>query len=113
MAALETFTWSPRVDASGQESVRVRKAQFGDGYQQVSGDGLNGRMETWPVSFVEREALIRPIRDFLRRHQGFKAFLWTPPLGELGLYRCESWSVTGHGRGNYTLTATFEQTFHP
>lgn len=39
--ALETFNWSPRVNPSQDVTMRTREAQFGDGYTQTSGDGLN------------------------------------------------------------------------
>ncbi|MDU7134249.1 MAG: phage tail protein, partial [Enterobacteriaceae bacterium] len=37
--AIETFTWCPRINPEQEVSFRTRKAQFGDGYAQVSGDG--------------------------------------------------------------------------
>ncbi|WP_289472363.1 phage tail protein, partial [Klebsiella pneumoniae] len=41
--AIEIFTWSPRVNPQQTVNFRVRKAQIGDGYAQVSGDGINTR----------------------------------------------------------------------
>lgn len=34
--AIEIFTWSPRVNPQQTVNFRVRKAQFGDGYTQVT-----------------------------------------------------------------------------
>ena len=110
---METFTWSAQVGAQGETSYRVRRAQFGDGYEQVAGDGINNETQSWPLTFKGKTSAIQPIRDFLRRHEGRKTFLWTPPMGELGLYRCESFRLIPHGAGVYSLTATFEQAYHP
>jgi phage-related protein len=82
--AIEIFTWSPRVNPQQTVNFRVRKAQFGDGYAQVSGDGINTRSQDWELSFVGTEDYIRPIKQFLDRHAGTRAFQWTPPLEEVG-----------------------------
>lgn len=110
--ALETFTWSPRLGASGTEDERVRSAQFGDGFAQVVGDGINAVTHRWPLTFTGSEDYVREIRDFLRRHGKTKAFLWTPPLGELGLYMRSEMVLTGNGRV-YSLAVTFETAYHP
>ncbi|NOK93697.1 phage tail protein, partial [Escherichia coli] len=62
--AIEIFTWSPRVNPQQTVNFRVRKAQFGDGYTQVSGDGINTRSQDWELSFVGTEDYIRPIKQF-------------------------------------------------
>ncbi|MNJ51529.1 Phage minor tail protein [compost metagenome] len=53
------------------------------------------------------------MQAFLDRHKGTKAFLWTPPLGELGLYKCAGYQPINRGGRIYALAATFTQTFHP
>lgn len=111
--ALETFTWSPRVSPSQTVSMRTRKAQFGDGYTQVSGDGINPRSQEWDLNFVGTEAYIQAIKAFLDRHEGQKSFQWKPPLEPLGLYRCEQYKPTPMGAGNFSLTATFTQAYKP
>ncbi|WP_243689793.1 phage tail protein, partial [Cronobacter sakazakii] len=50
--ATETFTWCPRINAGGEVTHRVRRAQFGDGYAQASGDGINARGQKWDLEFV-------------------------------------------------------------
>lgn len=111
--ALETFTWSPRIGVVGTVDDRTRKAQFGDGYAQMVGDGINSETQSWPLQFTGSREYVLPIRDFLRRHGKAKAFAWTPPLGELGLYRRSEFSLTCPGGNVYTLAVTFEQAFHP
>jgi len=107
----QTFTWSPYIEPTGTGSFRVRAAQFGNGYRQVAGDGINNEVQRWPLTFRGDEAHVQAILGFLRSHKGFMPFNWTPPLGQPGSYTCATWGATPHGAGLYTLTATFEQHF--
>lgn len=109
----EQFTWCPRIDPESTNTFRVHSAQFGDGYVQEVGDGINTESQSWPLEFVGREGYIQPIRDFLRAHSGFKPFLWTPPMDIEGLYVCREFKLKAMGGKLYTLTATFEQRFAP
>lgn len=111
--ATETFSWSPRVGAQSDNSFRTRKAQFGDGYTQVAGDGINPVMPQWSVSFTGDEAYVGAIKAFLTRHAGAKSFIWKPPLEPAGLWRSESLQIATHGADNYTLSTTFIRAYHP
>lgn len=107
---MEVFSWQPRVDAMGQVSHRTLFAQFGDGYTQSVGDGININKQSWPLEFVGRGDYIRPIRAFLDRHGGYKAFEWTPPLGGVTTCRApKGYSLKGHGADVWTLGVTFEE----
>ena len=110
---IETFTWCPRINPEQEVSFRTRHAQFGDGYAQVSGDGLNPRSQKWTLEFTGNETYITAIKAFLDRHGGVKAFQWTPPLEPLGLYRCAGYKPTPLGNKKYNLSVTFEQAFAP
>jgi len=109
----EVFTWCVRTDTTGAGDFLVREARFGEGYRQTSADGLNNETQQWPISIVGRETKVGPALAFIRARQGGVAFLWTPPLGEPGLYLCKTYNITAHGNGVFTLSATFEQTFQP
>lgn len=111
--ATETFSWIADKGPSGEFTYRTRTAQFGDGYAQVVSDGINAESQSWPLTFTGMKADVVAIRDFLRRHGGAKSFLWTPPNGDLGLYRCKTFSLAVLGGDRYTLSATFEQAFRP
>lgn len=110
---LETFAWSPLNEPQGDITYRARTAQFGDGYAQVVGDGINNRQQSWPLTFTRRKEEAQAILDFFDRHAGYRAFLWTPPLGQLSLFRVTQHTLRPLGGGLYTITATFEQAFHP
>lgn len=111
--AIDTFTWCPRINAEAETTLRVRKAQFGDGYTQVAGDGLNAKSQEWTLSFTGNESYISAIKNFLDSHGGTKAFLWTPPLEPIGLFRCETYKQTALGNGKHNLDVTFLQAFKP
>lgn len=108
---METFTWCPRVNPTEDVSYNTRKVKFGDGYEQVSGNGLNSRSQKWSMEFVGDEDYISAIRRFIDKHAGIKSFFWKPPLEPLGLYRCDEHKLIPNGAGNYTLSLVFIQAF--
>ncbi|MDE9483965.1 phage tail protein, partial [Xenorhabdus bovienii] len=86
--------------------------QFGDGYKQTSGDGINSQRESWPLSFVGGLSEIAPIMAFLREHQGWRSFKWRNPLSELGLYQAGKFNIQASG-AYFTLSVTFTRVYHP
>ena len=44
--ATDTFNWCARVEASEQITVSTIQAQFGDGYKQIAGRGVNEQAES-------------------------------------------------------------------
>ena len=113
---IETFSWG--IKASSQPSLgskdTVRKAQFGDGYAQVSGSGLNDEMLTYEFSYSGDPHTANQIHAFLRRHK-VKSFIFTPPFGDMALWRVEADSLKKVVKNVkvITVTATFEQAFAP
>ena len=111
MSIRETFSWTPLVGMNGTVKYRVLSAQFGDGYQQVAADGINNKIESWPVSFTGTTDEIRPIKDFMDRHAGYQSFYWTPPMGDKGMYRSFDITITPVEGDIVTLSTVFEQAF--
>lgn len=111
--AIEIFAWKVEARGDGDITFAQRVTQFGDGYRQTSGDGINNESQSWSISHVGKKEAALEIAAFLRRHKNGKAFLWTPPLGELGLYTCAGFKPTNLGGSTWRITATFDQTFHP
>lgn len=110
--ATQTFTWVPAVSGlSGTATLKVRKAQFGDGYAQRAADGLNSRSSSFNLTFIGDAAKISAIRDFLDARAGAEAFYWTPLLRPRSLFTCETYSEPTKDGDLYTMTATFNQTF--
>ncbi|MDF3830231.1 phage tail protein [Pseudocitrobacter sp. 2023EL-00150] len=114
--AIETFSWG--IQSSSQPTTKstdtIRKVQFGDGYTQVAGAGLNDESLTYSYSFTGRPETGLAIYAFLRRHKT-KSFSFAPPYGELALWRVEADSLqkTVKSKTVMTITATFEQAFAP
>ncbi|MDE1011275.1 MAG: phage tail protein [Paraburkholderia fungorum] len=109
--AAETFTWLVRVGDAGAIKFRSRGAQFGDGYKQLVGDGINGKSSSWPITIIEPMDAMQPITDFLDRHGGYVPFQWTPPYGAAALFTCAGYTPKRTAGSLITLTATFEQYF--
>ncbi|MBO8132454.1 phage tail protein [Dickeya fangzhongdai] len=114
--SIETFSWP--IQTASQPATEytqtVRKAQFGDGYSQVSGDGINGERIRFQYSYRGPVATVIEIRDFMRAHRT-KSFVFTPPHESTGLYLvvADSVRVIPNGKTQATVSATFEQTFSP
>ncbi|MFK3971186.1 phage tail protein [Pseudomonas sp. NPDC087358] len=111
--AIETFTWPTQSGDAPDITYRVRSSQFGDGYKQIVGDGLNNKRASYPITFTGPRPSVLLLMAFLDRHAGSKAFLWTTPLGELGLFTCDKPVPMPIGGGMFKVTATFNQAFHP
>ncbi|MFP3564688.1 phage tail protein [Paraburkholderia sp. SIMBA_030] len=109
---IDIFEWVPTVaNYSGSATLRVRKAQFGDGYAQRVKDGLNNRASSFSLTFINNAETITAIVAFLDAHDGSSGFYWQPPLRDPGLFTCENYSEPTKDGGVYTLSATFNQTF--
>lgn len=68
--AADIFTWLVRVGDAGAIKFRTRSAEFGDGYRQVVGDGINGKSASWPITIIAPLDEMQAITDFLDRHGG-------------------------------------------
>lgn len=64
-----------------EPTFRVRRVDFGDGYHQDSGDGLNTVVRRWNFHFVGSEELVKAYRDFLLAMRG-RTPIWFQPYGE-------------------------------
>lgn len=112
----ETFSFCTRVGASGDVSQRVWSNDFGDGYTQAGGIGINTKSQAWDISLTGRMVDgddLKGVRDFLDRQEGYKSFNWTPPGGAQGRYTANGYKLSAAGAGIFTLTVTFKQTFRP
>lgn len=107
----ETFRWRAERGIDPTIKFRTIKTQFGDGYVQESADGINTKDEEYPIKVHAREDEAKLIMAFFDRHQGFKSFFWTPPLGKLGLYKCNNPKPVAQGGGLYSITGTFVKSY--
>ncbi|MBC3253504.1 phage tail protein [Serratia fonticola] len=115
---IETFTFAARVNPTGEHTFRVREVQFGDGYKQQIGDGLNVEIQSWSLTFVSGLERNDAIKAFFSRHGGYKAFKWINPSFKPGLFTCKTYQETalgknGKGAPMFQIVATFEVAFKP
>lgn len=110
----DTFNWRTRKTVQGSHNVSTLQAQFGDGYKQVSGIGINNTAETWNLDWTGKRAEAAMLRAFLLSHV-VSSFWWTSPWGERKLYRVknDSVAVSFPSGDKATLSFTFEQAFAP
>jgi phage-related protein len=110
----ETFSWKVEVDGtSGSGEFAMSSAQFGDGYAQDTPAGINSERQKWNVSRSGYDYQLQPIVDFIREHGGTVAFLWKPPLGPIGYYKCKKWQLSPVSGTYLRFNMDFEQTYIP
>jgi phage-related protein len=108
--ASTTFTWTPSYPASQQAQPRVRKVQFGDGYEQRLRYGLRTDLRQWDLVFENRTDSERnEIVQFLAARAGVEQFNWTNPFGLVSQFVCESWISDHIGCNLNTIRATFRE----
>ena len=108
---MSTFTHVPSQGVNLTSKFKVRQAQFGDGYQQRVGDGINTNARSWSVSFANDGATIDVIQAFLDNEAGVASFVWVPPVGVSGKFICEGYTRAISDYDNETLSATFNEVF--
>lgn len=109
------FTWRPDVLTAQQVQFRTIGVQFGDGYEQVAGDGINTRRESWELSFTKSGAVIDAVKAFIDEHGGYMPFEWINSGGVRKLYRASGYSEarqsSSGGSNVKVLTVTFTEVF--
>jgi phage-related protein len=110
--ALDTFN-PPIKQSPGTKStpiVKIKKAEFGDGYTQRMPDGLNHIRQsttlTWD-SLLEADA--DTIVAFFEAHGGTTPFYYALRDGVTRKWTCETWSRTWQTPNQ--VTATFVEDF--
>lgn len=109
--ATKTFEWVVSTQATPTIGYVVRTAQFGDGYAQDVGEGVNNKTESWEVNFIGSDVDVLAIMDFLDSLGGYRSFFWTNPLGQLGLYKCKDPSPVEMGGNTYSFSGTFTKAY--
>ncbi|MFJ3121037.1 phage tail protein [Pseudomonas protegens] len=112
----ETFNYCTPLTSSGDVGQLTWENDFGDGYTQAGGIGINTKSQKWELTFngpFGDGSTLEGVRNFLDRHEGYKAFRWTPPLGVEGWYRATGYQPRPLGAGLYSLSVTFKQVYMP
>ena len=80
--------------ASMKRSFRVKKAEFGNGYEQVAPDGINPARDEWSIPYVnltsgERDTVLAALNAV----QGWDYLTWLAP----GDIDAKKWRMTEQG----------------
>lgn len=112
---METFSWPVSYGTQKEVAPRVRKAQYGDGYSQRVGDGINTDLEKWSVQLTNvPHAEADSIETFLKAHGGYEAFYWTRPGTASPItVICPQWSRPHKTAVVCDISAAFEQVPDP
>jgi len=98
---------------SFDDENRVESSEFGDGYKQVSGVGINSQPGVFRLNFEGlNEAQFTNLRTWLKDHPT-QRFLWTPPLpgAAQGIYRRDGKLASARNLPLFRLTVTFKEEF--
>lgn len=108
---MATFpNYSPDLDSNYEFEPQLLRADFGDRYNQVAGDGIDPYRDKWNMLFSKRPlTVINEIRTFLEGLQG-TTFQWQSPMSSaqtnwkyLGRY-----SLSKEGPDAYTISFEIE-----
>lgn len=113
--AFETFT--PPIDPSPGIGRRVKynvfEAEFGDGYSQTVGNGINFRRRQMTLAWdVLTDDQADEIAEFFFPRAKTTPFYWQPPReSEPVKWICDEWTDDVTQDGLRKITATFIQSF--
>lgn len=114
--SIDNYVWPVQIQngASVDYKNRANSVKFGGGYEQLGEDGPNSETMQYAIEFSGITTAVDEmnplkLRDFLREHV-FKAFTFTPPGEEMGLYRVvpDSIGYRALGKNTATVTATLQ-----
>ena len=109
----ETFpnTIKPTTSSNRTNSPRTKSIAFGNGYMQITSDGINNNLEKWSLTFILEDADKQIVEDFFTTAGGINYFNWTSP--ELDAirkqYLCPQWQINPLGSNVYQITCTFNE----
>lgn len=104
------FEWCPFLDSGHSTDFKVRSSQFGDGYRQVAGDGINSVKDSINITIIGDRAKIDTVSAFIDDHKGAVPFAYTHYGLPESLYLCDGYSVTPQsGKLVWQLSCTFEE----
>lgn len=110
--AIDVFQFKTEIQNSPEANFTnaVRTVNYGEGYTQVAGDGINSEKKEWPITISGQADYVKSVLTFIRAHITVP-FIWTDPIGERTTYIVDANSVKWQviGRGKAVLSATLTQ----
>lgn len=100
----------PGYQSGQQVEYRIRRVDFGDGYAQRAGDGINTDKRVWTLEWAallpaECDAIVA----FLTARGGHESFLYTVPGDVQRVYTCPSWTMGLASHATRSLQAKFQE----
>lgn len=111
---LATFTPSPAPSpgTDTKPEIKLKVAEFGDGYTQESPDGLNHIRQVISLKWdVLTQAEADTLENFMIGKGGYTPFYYTRRGGSVLKWTCKEWS-RAHGSPN-TFNCTLRESFNP
>lgn len=106
---MSDITATPYWASKRTTNTRVFVQQYGDGYSQRAGDGINTTPDTWDVEFRGSSTTIGGYVTTLESKAGHTYFTWS--YASTQKWVCKQWTYSHLGHDVYSLTATFEEVF--
>jgi len=107
------FIWIPSYGAELGTEPKIREANFGDGYSQRAGLGINNIQDEWNLPFDDRSTSeMNEIKSFLRARNNGQSFRWVP-YGEVEAVSvlCRKWSIKATNYDSYRISCVFERVY--
>lgn len=104
---VDKFIWRTMGTPKCTDSSNINEAKFGDGYTQLSSNGINNNSETWELTYIGEKEEIAKVRAFLNYHI-INSFKWTNPYGEEKLYRVVNKSIESEFQCGKVVSLSFQ-----
>lgn len=119
MASTLPTTLTPLRSGSTKESkARVLSNDFGEGYRQLTGDGINMINSNLELQWIGNDTDTAELTDHFEERKGYQTFTinasWISDWGIQSTWKwsCAEWSRTEIGSDLYMVTATMRREFH-
>ena len=107
----ETFNYNPTIQSQKNNTPRVKRQPMGNGYFQITGDGINSNLEKWNLTFIVNDTDKQAIISFFETTGGYTYFNWTSD--EIGAvekqYIVPNWTLQPIGGNWYNINCMFEE----
>ena len=92
--------------------ARVLVTDFGDGYRQRVGDGINTIRRNYDIEWIGSNTDIDELETHFEERAGYQSFTWTPPEESTERkWTCMTWSREHMADGISRITASFRQEY--
>lgn len=95
MATFTDGAFCPDLSHDIEDKLRIQTSQYGDGYKQITLDGVNAIDREWSLTWSNRPRFkLLQMRRILTDAKGGSFPFRDPGTGEIFNVSCEEWSIT-------------------